>query len=191
MVPGFVLIVAALLPLGAIVPPEYLKFVLLLGAFLLAMLFPMFTPVFQVNPYIQAVIERTLGLMKRKSAMYDCQITLSPRLCRGLRKLLDDADDVGRLEITSEGVTFQGGSVTLALPFRDIQSSKKMSRKARNLWIAGGSTRLATSVIDGITYIEFGERQSRTSWNSRRVSAEIAYVIEQGVQREREKRIEP
>ncbi len=181
MVPGFVLIVAALLPLGAFVPPEYLKFFLLLGAFLLAMLFPMFMPVFQVNPYIQAVIERTLGLKKPRSVVYDCQITFSPRLCRGLRRLLDDSDDVGRLEITNEGLNFHGGCVTLALPFSCIESSKKMRTKARNLWIAGGSTRIVTSDFPGISHVDFMERQSRTSWNSRRISSEIAYAIEYGI----------
>ena len=151
----------------------------------------LFIPVFQVNPYIQAVIERTLGLKRPNSVEYDCQITFSPRLSRGLRKLLDDSDDVGRLEITSEGVTFHGGCVTLTLPYRDVESATKMPAKARNLWIAGGSTRLMTSAFDGIIYIEFGERQSRTSWNSKRISLEITHAIEYGIQREFAERVDP
>jgi membrane protein implicated in regulation of membrane protease activity len=191
LVPGMLTILAVLIAAMISAPRELALLLALLGFTGKIVVQVLFIPVFQVNPYIQAVIERTLGLKRPKSVLYDCQITLSPRLSKGLRRLLDDSDDVGRLEFTTEGLTFHGGCITLTLPFRDIESSKKMRTKARNLWIAGGSTRLVTSAFDGINHIEFGERQSRSSWNSRRISAEIAYGIEYGMQREREKRAEP
>lgn len=191
IVPAAIPVVTARLVVATSPPPEFAIPLFLLGIFAMFALMLMFMPVFQVNPYIEAVIERTRGHKRPKSVVYDCQIALSPRLSRGLRRLLDDSDDVGRLEITSEGLNFHGGCVILALPFRDIESATKMRPKARNLWIGGGALRLATSAFDGIAYIEFGERQSRTSWNSRRISAEIAYAIEYGMQREREKRAEP
>jgi hypothetical protein len=195
MIPAAVPIVAMILAMiFAVVnsaPREYPLLFGLLGIFVMFALMLMFAPVLQVNPYIQAVIERTLGLKRPKSVLYDCQITLSPRLSKGLRRVLDDSDDVGRLEFTTEGLSFHGGCITLTLPFRDIESATKMPPKARNLWITGGAVRLVTTAFDGIAYIDFFERQSRTSWTSRRISAEISYAIEYGMQCEGAKRAEP
>lgn len=187
MIPLDVLGIAIFITVAAQVPPVHATILIVLEYAVMIVIFLMFAPISQVNPYIQAVIERTLGPTKPRSVAYDCQIALTPRLSRGLRRVLDDSDDVGRLEITNEVITFHGGSVTLALPFRDIESATRMRPKARNLWITGGAMRLVTTVFDGIKCIDFFERQSRTSWNSRRVSAEIAYAIEYGMQGERAK----
>jgi len=191
MIPLVVLGIAVIITVAAQVPPVHATILIVLEYAVMVVIFLMFAPISQVNPYIQAAIGRTLGRTKPRSVVYDCQIALSPRLSKGLRRLLDDSDDVGRLEFTTEGLTFHGGCITLTLPFRDIESSKKMPPKARNLWITGGAVRLVTNAFDGITQIYLFERQSRTSWNSRRISVEIAYAVEYGMQCEGEKRAEP
>jgi len=131
-------------------------------------------------------VNRVAGPKAPDAIAYDCQLTLSPRLCRGIRALLEDADDVGRLEVTAEAVHFTGDRIQIVLPFESISGIMQTKCDWRNFWVAGRKTRITTSAFADIEYIEFGEREARTYFSSKRVSTEIHYAIACGLEVSRE-----
>src|SRR5262245_53338701 len=59
------------------------------------------------NPHVTRVV-RSLKAPESAANRYIVQLTVFPRLRSGLRALLEDADDVGYLTITSDGLDYQG-----------------------------------------------------------------------------------
>ena len=151
----------------------------------LALLICLF-PICQANPYIRMLVNRNLGPKQPDSIAYVCQCSLSPRLHGGLRGFLEDADDVGRVEITGEGILFSGDHVTLSLPFTMIDDLIRVNCGYRMLGICGDRVRLFSRAIEGIEFIEFLERESNTVPASRRLSEEMIYAIGYGMHLEGE-----
>lgn len=144
-----------------------------------------FFPIFQANPYIRVLVERRLGKKRADSVTYVCQCSLFPRLHRGLRGFLEDGDDMGRLEITGDGIAFAGDHVSFNLPFAMIDRFTHVNSGYRMLWIAGRRIQLFTRAFEGIESIEFMERESNMIPTSRRLSSEMIYAIGYGLQLER------
>lgn len=64
------------------------------------------------------IIRLTCGRPKSDEIVFDGQIAFSPRLCDGLRGYMEDADDIGRVMITSEGIDFTGDKRTVLVALR-------------------------------------------------------------------------
>lgn len=141
-----------------------------------------FMPVFQLNFYLRHLIRKVRGQKQPVTAAYDCQISFSPRLRHGLVANLGDSDDIGRFEITDDGIRFDGEIVQLTLPFAAIDSISRSTSDWRAMWAQGRKSRIATRGLDGISSFEIGERQSHTYWGSVQISDEIAFAFARGLQ---------
>jgi hypothetical protein len=88
------------------------------------------------------------------------QLALSPRIRSGLRAVLEDADDIGLLGFTSDGLRFEGDSVNLSVPFDRIEQVRLHNIGLRGLYICGQRIQLMVSGLAGVDSIEFAERAS-------------------------------
>ena len=137
-------------------------------------------PVLQANPYVRYLVDKRHGWRPSSSNAYICQLSLSPRFYSGLRGFLEDADDIGWLEITEDGIVFNGDSMNLSLPFEAINRIATFDCGYRMLGMCGRKIRISTRALDGIQALEFGERQSYTIDTSRRLADDIIDAIEYG-----------
>lgn len=134
------------------------------------------------NPYVRRIVRKSLDEEPPETTSYVSQVSFSPRLHDGFRGFMEDADDIGRLEITSEAVTFLGDQVRIVLPLISIKEVSHSSSGIRGLWIAGRRIRITTTAFEDFTSLEFMERQSNTVVSSRRISKEIIRELEHGIQ---------
>jgi hypothetical protein len=96
---------------------------------------------------------------------------------------MEDADDVGHLWITDEVLSFAGDHVSIALPLDSIQGVSIRNVGWRGLWVAGKRIRITANAVDGVTNLEFVERQSATAVSSQRISAAIIRELSGKLQR--------
>jgi hypothetical protein len=89
------------------------------------------------------------------------QLTVSPRLRSGLRALLEDADDIGYLSFSGNELSFQGDSVRLSVPWKDIQLVRPRNVGWRGLFVYGRRIKL---VVSGWPAVESFEIAERSSW---------------------------
>jgi len=101
------------------------------------------------------------------------QLTLSPRIRSGLRAILDDADDIGYLSFTGSGLLFQGDSVTLSVPFDQIEQVQPQNIGLRGLFVYGRRIKVRISGLPKIESLEFAERSSWLLPNSRAITRKL------------------
>lgn len=144
-----------------------------------------FLPVVGMNFFVRHLVKDGAHQPPPNSVAFITQVSLSPRLYCGLRGFLEDADDIGWLEIVDEGLVFNGDRAKVCLPFASIERMAHQNCGYRMLWMAGRRIRLFTPVFEGIQFIEFTERDSNTIPTSRRLCARLIREIEYGMQRNR------
>ena len=88
------------------------------------------------------------------------QLTVSPRLRSGLRAFLEDADDIGYLTFSPSGLSFQGDSVRLTVPWEDIRLLQPRNIGWRGLFVYGRRIRLMVPAWPEVGWLEFAERSS-------------------------------
>lgn len=164
----------AMLPLAFSLNLPPLLFTVLPVFYLVVMLLAMLMllPVLGANPLVICLLHLSL---RRQPAPdeFTVQIMLTPRPYRGLRAVLEDADDVGYLRLAPEGLTFTGDHVQLALPRSGISAITRRNVGWRMLWLAGQRITIVTDALPGYTAVEFLERQSWTVPGSRRLTREL------------------
>jgi hypothetical protein len=132
------------------------------------------------NAYISRVVRGHALPPAQDGSRFIVQITFSPRICAGLRALLEDADDVGHLTITQTEIIFRGDSVNLTIPFSQIRNIQAENVGLRGLYIAAGRIRLEVGGMDEFQTVEIAERSSRVLPTSRRISRELLEAICKG-----------
>ena len=87
------------------------------------------------------------------------QLTGVPRLRSGIRALLEDADDIGWLTCSNEGVAFAGDSLNLWLPSSQIKRVRRENGGMRGLFLY---SRVAVELSDvpDFRWLKFAERSS-------------------------------
>jgi len=189
IVPGFVLgasgAAASLCLAGAFLAKEYQFLLLAIGAAAVVVfgLGLFLWPVAVGNLYVRRIAKGSLDRRLPGSPSYICQISFLPRLHGGFRGFMEDADDVGHLQITDEVLSFTGDHVCLLLRLDCIQGFTSHNVGWRGMWLAGKRIRITTSVVDGVNSLELCERQSGTVVSSQRISAEIIQELRRRIQR--------
>ncbi len=135
---------------------------------------------FTNNYYVARHVRRSIPLPEGDSETYLVQITLSPRVYGGLRGFLEDADDVGYLRFTEEGFEFFGDSITIQLPFENIESIQDVNVGIRGLWIVGRRVRVSTSAFPPYVGIEFLDREGLSVRRTRQISESIIHALMRG-----------
>ena len=125
------------------------------------------------NSYVTSLVER-LGVPAGSGKQcFVVQLTLSPRIRKGLRALLEDADDIGYLTIADDQLIFQGDSVQLDLPFARIQRVQPRNAGLRVPFIHGWRIQLEVTGLPGVDSVEFAERSSLVLTRSWRIANQI------------------
>jgi hypothetical protein len=101
------------------------------------------------------------------------QISFFPRIRKGLRALLEDADDVGYLSLSDSEIKFVGDSVRLTIPIARIKTIEGENVGIRGLYLTAGRITLRVSGLDGFEEIEIAERSSRLIFSSRRITRDL------------------
>lgn len=133
------------------------------------------------NPYIRYLLRKKFAAKTASTPCYDCSITLTPRLYKGFRGAVEDADDIGRLEISRDALVFTGDHIDIYLPFDSIVSATSENCGGRRLWMLGNQIVIRTDKLVGLTGFHLNERQSNTTAGSHRIANEIFRVLQQRI----------
>ena len=176
----------ALIPVVVLVPfavlvslktgsfPAFLSIVLL-TAFLPVFFFPLILG----NSYVTKLVESISP--SKNSKGFVVQMTLSPRKYSGVRALVEDADDIGRLSVTNDQVLYDGDAVKLRLPVSSIKSVESRNIGWRGMWVCSPRIRVTVAGLPGVTQVEFCDRSSLTIPDSRRKSLALKAELLAGI----------
>jgi hypothetical protein len=132
-----------------------------------------FLPTALANPYVKKLVESHRPEAGNASHDFISQIALSPRLYSGIRGFIEDADDVGRLQIAETDLCFEGDSIELRVPLHCITRVKKRNPGWRALWIGGPRITVSFSGLPQIHSVEFCERSALTLVSHRKRAARM------------------
>src|SRR5579859_123476 len=103
-----------------------------LGAICLATLL---LPVGFGNTYVAGLVRTLRPADWNEADSFIVQITLSPRIRSGLRAVLEDADDVGWLNLGASALGFAGDSVRCTIPYGSIRHLRAHTIGLRGLFV--------------------------------------------------------
>lgn len=84
-----------------------------------------FTPLWVgANFYVKLIVKR-MNLPKTSDG-FVFQLATDPRLFRGVRGFLEDADDIGVLSLQEKALSFKGDCTNLHIPYSRIESIQKL-----------------------------------------------------------------
>jgi hypothetical protein len=127
-----------------------------------------FFPAGLANPYVSRLVESRQARVGNEDNSFISQIALSPRLFSGVRGFIEDADDVGRLQINEADFRYEGDSIMLQVPYGCVTRVKKTNIGWRGLWICGPRIKVCFSGLPGLEEIEFCERSALTLISNRK-----------------------
>jgi hypothetical protein len=132
-----------------------------------------FLPVAFGNGYIARLARGVTPPPGAGGRWFLVQVKLVPRLYTGLRAILDDADDIGWVRSSPEGIEYVGDALSFTVPRAQIVSIRRRAFGARGLSLCGDRMECAVSGIEGVETVEFTERASRSLAGSRRIAGEL------------------
>ncbi len=112
------------------------------------------------------------------------QLTLSPRLRSGMRALVEDADDVGRVDLSETELIYQGDSIQLRLPFDKIRTVEVENAGFRGLF-AQWRIEIEPIGLAEVQTIHLAERSAWLAANSRKITSKFFLKLQEGVKRAR------
>ena len=133
------------------------------------------------NYYVRHLVSHLRSDHKGMSCI--CQMTTQPRICRGARAFLEDADDVGVLSIQPGVLTFRGDHSDLVVDLSNSVAVELHNIGWRGLWYASRRVRLILPEQERIHAVDIVERQCWSVFQSRRLMLEIVESIKSSGQR--------
>jgi hypothetical protein len=135
-------------------------------------------PLGQGNHYIA---RRARGLSGAPAGESNClvQLTLTPRLRKGIRALLEDADDFGILTFDEAGFTFTGDAIHIVVPRQNILQVHRQNVGLRGRFVYGSRITIEVKGLDKISYLEFAERSSAIIPESKRITRRLLEQFKQ------------
>jgi hypothetical protein len=154
-----------------------LAVILALTAFLPVYFFPLILG----NAYVKRLVNSIAPTKDGKG--FVVQVTMSPRIHKGVRALADDADDVGRLSITDSELVFDGDAVKLRLPLGWDTRVETRNVGWRGMWICGPRIWVVTPGPSGTIAAQFCDRSSLTVPASRKNSSVLKRELLAGIRK--------
>ena len=111
------------------------------------------------NPHIARLARSLPAASPGRLDGFVVQVTLTPRLRKGVRALIEDADDIGWLRLSDSELVFQGDSLSFSVPFDRISSVKPQSIGVRGLFLYP-SLRIVVSSLPNIQSLTIAERSA-------------------------------
>jgi hypothetical protein len=131
-----------------------------------------FVPVGQGNAYIRRKL-RSPQVAPISQPAYVVQLSLNPRLRKGLRAALEDADDFGYLSFDEDGFRFDGDSIQLRAPYANIKEVWQQNVGWRGRFIYGPRVTIVVEGSSGVQSLEFAERSSTLISDSKKTAREL------------------
>jgi hypothetical protein len=120
--------------------------------------------VVRVEPlYYRWVFRRLLARTEPDLNLVAVSLRGVPAVGRGIRKSLDDADDLGFLSFWKDGLTFRGDSIAVTLPYSNIVEVSFRTSGLRAFWSSDAWVRLHLNGGGGIQALDIAEGWS-LSW---------------------------
>lgn len=123
------------------------------------------------NPFVRRLV-RALKLDEGEDR-FIVQLTLAPRIRYGLRALIEDADDLGCLSFTALDLLFQGDSVRLRIPWKQITEVRPQNIGWRGRYLYGSRIKITVAGVSNIEAVTFSERSSLLLPTSKRVTRKL------------------
>ena len=182
---GFALVVPVAL---SVVAMAGMKFGLLAALLPLATLVgsAFFLPFGLGNSLVRRVVLRNTpeAAMHRPDG-FIAQVTFVPRLRTGLRGSLEDADDVGLLDLSRDLVLFKGDSVQLSVPVERVLSVEGRNIGMRGLFAYGSVAIVRIEGLAGVEEVHFADRSALLLPGARAASRRLLESLERFVERAR------
>ncbi len=133
------------------------------------------------NPVVRHLV-RSLGVGANDEEGFVVQMTMSPRIRSGLRAVIEDADDLGFLTFTNSELVFQGDSVRLRIPWRQITEVRLQNIGWRGRYLYGSRIKITITGIPNLETISFSERSSLLLPTSKRITKQLRERITAGME---------
>jgi hypothetical protein len=160
----FLIMVAHLLLFPRGVVSDSIWLIIIMTLLVLALVLPIyFLPILMANPLVRKLV-RSLDSSKQNGLVV--QLTNLPRSKWGFWAFMEDADDIGFLNLEGECLVFNGDSTTFSIPFGLIQDVRRKNFGWRGIWIYG--SRIVIDISDRSFAI--AERFSLSVPASRKIS---------------------
>lgn len=150
--------------------PRYLgevwhfRALLLVFLILLSVVWVMFvrylTPGMSGNFYYPRIIRTFVKETSGRDPSMLAQMSLSPRLRKGLRAATDSADDVGLVELGPEAFLFKGDAVSMVIPYDRIGGISRHSVGPRGFWLVRCWIRLHTDAFEDYEHVDLADASS-------------------------------
>jgi hypothetical protein len=111
------------------------------------------------NPHITRLARSLPTSTLDGSDGFVVQVTLDPRLRKGVRAVIEDADDIGWLRLCESALVFQGDSLNFTVPFDQIRNVKPQSIGVRGLFLYP-SLKLVVSNLPNIHSLTLADRSA-------------------------------
>jgi hypothetical protein len=125
------------------------------------------------NPYAVKLVGALPAVEARARGGFVVQLTFSPRLSRGFRADLEDADDLGYLSIDDSALVFHGDAVKLVIPLSRIERVQARNFGWRGLFLCGERSVVTVRGLTNVRWLEFAERSSWVLPTSRRMGRQL------------------
>jgi len=109
------------------------------------------------NTYVARMVRTLRPADWPEADSFIVQITLAPRICSGFRAVVEDADDVGWLNLGASGLGFVGDSVRFSIPYSSIRDLSSRTIGLRGLFVYPCLT-LSVSGLSGVQELRIAER---------------------------------
>jgi hypothetical protein len=124
------------------------------------------------NPYIARLIRTLLPPAWNREQSFIVQLTTQPRIRSGVRAIVEDADDIGWLNLEATELVFNGDSIKLSIPFAQIERVKLRNVGLRGLFVYQAISLMVPS-LPNIESIQIAERSSCLLPASKRITKEL------------------
>ena len=125
------------------------------------------------NPHVTRLVRSLHPATATSPDDFIVQVTLEPRLQSGLRALIEDADDVGRLSFTASELVFQGDALQFTVPFEQVAAVRQQNIGLRGLFVYRPRIAVVLSGLPQLQRIEFAERFSWLLPTSRQITKRL------------------
>jgi hypothetical protein len=88
------------------------------------------------------------------------QLSLTPRIRRGVRASLEDADDFGFLSFKPDRIDFEGDSIRLSVPYENIKNVSEENVGMRGRFVCGARITVEVDGLRGAGFLQVAERSS-------------------------------
>jgi len=130
-----------------------------------------FLPLGLRNPIVKKLVRSVNPDVDK--AGFIVQMTLTPRIHSGLRALIEDADDLGYLRFTESELVFEGDSVRLRIPWKQITDIRPQNIGWRGRYVYGSRLIITVAGISNFEAVTFSERTSLLLPTSKRVTRKL------------------